>query len=663
MKYSRSVLLLCAASVFYIPLALASQPAKLDSIPGKVIAAALSLKDDGKPLPVPRFKDEAAMLSGHLKGYHPKAGDKPLLIYDNPITGEHVEVNLAIDPSGNFKVSVPVVSATEVLFWKFSPYNGKILLEPGKETVLYADLDQTDQSKRIIFTGPYADVNNQYYRYDLSNHRHRFLSPKRIYEFIDQPGTTSEMLRSYVVEQVKKGIEDLQGNTALFLKTRQLAEIDLKTGGANWLANLDLIFRIEQEQNRKIKLPDFNAHLYSALKELDINHYQSLYTSSFSDFINNGNGIPDLVNRHFVKIRYVSNKNLERLNADYRLSDQEKEVLLINKKRNPDNWSASHKQWLKNVAAQQLSWIRQQENLPDNMDPLIVKLDVLVKSPTVSARRMLDQMADISLNLDPLGIRLPTLADYTGKEDDLIGVDPITMDNFDERFAEETASFRNNEAMDDLFSVMPPLIGSNTGIFFDLSISRIFTKKMVRQNTPLNRYDLPAIAKIKDPAIRAYIEKLDKKILNGLSSTAVADFRVHEISKSTTDADALLKEITSKFNGKAIYIDLWATWCGPCIAAMKQYEPSKASFKTADVAFVYLTDESSPVKLWQNMIREIPGEHFRMDSKVLNLLKIKYRFTGIPAYLVIDKKGNVIYDHIGFSGIDKTNEIIKKAME
>ena len=127
----------------------------------------------------------------------------------------------------------------------------------------------------------------------------------------------------------------------------------------------------------------------------------------------------------------------------------------------------------------------------------------------------------------------------------------------------------------------------------------------------------------------------------------------------------LLEHIVAQHPGKAVFIDLWATWCGPCLNGIQAMEPLKKELKGRDIVFVYLTDESSPLNQWNEHVLEIPGLHYRIPSSMWRQLPWPPKGGGIPQYFLYDRQGRRVWEQTGFSTsvLDKIRVEIGKVLE
>jgi thiol-disulfide isomerase/thioredoxin len=103
-----------------------------------------------------------------------------------------------------------------------------------------------------------------------------------------------------------------------------------------------------------------------------------------------------------------------------------------------------------------------------------------------------------------------------------------------------------------------------------------------------------------------------------------------------------LAKLKKSFPGKAIIIDRWATWCGPCLAEMPHSKKLQEDSKDMPVVFVYLcTINGSTESKWKSKVAELkqPGMHFLIDETLDAELSHYFSFSGYPGYALIDKVG------------------------
>ena len=121
----------------------------------------------------------------------------------------------------------------------------------------------------------------------------------------------------------------------------------------------------------------------------------------------------------------------------------------------------------------------------------------------------------------------------------------------------------------------------------------------------------------------------------------------------------ILQTILDNYKGKAVLIDMWATWCGPCRAGHKAMAPLKEELKGRNIKFIYITPPSSPPTTWLEMIKDIDGDHYYLTEEQNHYILNHFESEGIPTYAIYDIKGHQTYKSIGFPG----NDVIRKELE
>lgn len=202
------------------------------------------------------------------------------------------------------------------------------------------------------------------------------------------------------------------------------------------------------------------------------------------------------------------------------------------------------------------------------------------------------------------------------------------------------------------------LTGTETGLLQDLRKAGEILRKVDDMNAltadeeaTLNSFSIPLI---KDAFLAARAEakrKYDEAVAKG-------GYTIMDTPKASNDK--LLETIIAQYKGKPLFIDFWATWCGPCINAMKAIKPFKPEMKEKGVEIVYISGETSPKGKWMGMLPDIGGLHYYLTNEQWGAVCDKYGVDGIPCYMIVDKNGKIVYQQSGFPGVEKLREEFEK---
>jgi thiol-disulfide isomerase/thioredoxin len=206
------------------------------------------------------------------------------------------------------------------------------------------------------------------------------------------------------------------------------------------------------------------------------------------------------------------------------------------------------------------------------------------------------------------------------------------------------------------------IVGFEDGLFYDMLVVSAYTSQINYKLEPLSKKQVENIKtyfKFSNNEVISILLKSNEDIIKILDKST--DLKINNSPR--VSKEKLMETIISKYSGKVVLVDFWATWCGPCKDAISEMKSLKAELKKKGIAFVYISSESSPKIRWEYQIKAIGGEQYYLTKSEWNYISDHFGFKGIPSYLIYDKNGELKYKFTGFPGVAKMREMIDPLLQ
>jgi thiol-disulfide isomerase/thioredoxin len=292
------------------------------------------------------------------------------------------------------------------------------------------------------------------------------------------------------------------------------------------------------------------------------------------------------------------------------------------------------------------------------IDELSKKRNELVENTTFTANGFKEkELKNLKFNTTYILGLYPDYHPYfTNKEDFNIS------ENFPKK--DETIDFDN--ADDFNFSASYRIL---VQINFDSSVQREMDKE---EKTDFYETSLMKLKAIKSQNIKNEIASSLSYHVN-LSNEKMEDF-YKELLASSTD-EKFKNNLTEKYNkiktlvkgnpspkfnyenhkggttslddlkGKFVYIDVWATWCGPCKREIPFLKEVEKKYHGKNIEFVSISiDDKKDYETWKNFVTEqqLGGIQLYADNAWQSQFAKDYVIDGIPRFILIDTEGNIV---------------------
>lgn len=128
--------------------------------------------------------------------------------------------------------------------------------------------------------------------------------------------------------------------------------------------------------------------------------------------------------------------------------------------------------------------------------------------------------------------------------------------------------------------------------------------------------------------------------------------------------DGEIVELNNEIGGGPILLSFWATWCKPCIEELAEYKKIYAEYKDNGFKmFAISTDDERTIAKVKPFVKS-KGFEFPVLLDTNSDISRLYYAQSVPYSVILDKKGMIIYSHLGYMKGDeaKVKQIISSEL-
>lgn len=600
-----------------------------------------------KPYTAPVFVSNGeATYKGYIRNFNPKyISQKSGQIYvNNVIIGKQDTYNVKIADDGTFSVSFPMAYPSDI-YVRMPFTNEVIFVEPGKETFHIID---NNSRENHLFMGDLAVVNNGFMavknirNFDYKKAQDSILSftPKQYLDYcIRAKDLDLKQLEQYAQANY------LAPKVLQAKQKSMIYQAYSNAMGYQW--TYESAYRQKNNIPRDkrdvvIDIPKYETSFYSFLNNQLVNDPLAVITSDYY-FLINRIKYTNLVQSTSLNSTSFSTIEVSAKEAGVTLAPEELQLIAKGKliEEDPEIRSKRNALYSENQSV---------------VSPLYQKHQSLIQELQKSESFMFDY--------DLLDTLLARGIEVTSTEKEFLAkLGAVKPREEMVRFVKMNKEFNaeNGKAVNALFAKYDDIIKDNLrlqtsknrenkfkelfnvdkGLATDLMYAQDLCRGIVEEASPLDSPNLNRLlASVSTPFIKQFVADQNEKTKERLAANKLKTGYAVNLAPSV-EADKLFDTMIEKFKGKVVFVDFWATWCGPCRSGIERMKPLKEEMAGKDIVFLYITGPSSPEGTWNNMIPDIGGEHYRVNTDEWNTICGKFNISGIPHYALVDKNGVV----------------------
>lgn len=609
---------------------------------------------------LPIFKLDTATYSGYIKDYTPRTGMKTMsMSVDDIITGEQSSHLIKIDEKGYFTVKIPLYYP-HPCYLRSSMLNGTIYLEPGK--TVFQLFDNSNRKNPVLFMGETAQINTDLNK--LMNIR-SFDYDKMRKNIVDMSAVQYKAFCKEAETKDLNALDSIMKGTKLSAKAYQIMKLGFAYQSMSNMMSYHMNYESAYREKNKIprtqrelniKIDSLTAEYFDFLKPEIANNQLAVIAPGYDSFINRLKYLEVLrLTKQFSMNTQLIGDELTK--SGYQFTKHEKELLAKMKQVDSISNSTERKEFIDKYGKQvNVFYTKYNEAFTkintSNPNAYSETIDKYFKDNKIKLTADEKEVWGILSKFYNTPESKMVKDFYATNKDSISAFHKKHNEFTNESLAKKRTEARN-EKLKSLFNI-------EAGFAMDIMLAQDLSRKIVEEVSPVSAAKLQTIQQqFTTPFIAEYIAVCNNNSIAKLEANKKkTGYTINETPK--TEADKIFDAIMLKYRGKVVYVDFWATWCGPCRSGMAQIKPLKEEMDSTKVAFVYITNPSSPLNTWNNMIPDIKGEHYRVSQDEWNYLSSKFNITGIPHYVLVGKDGAVINPQLGHMDNNGIKTLLEK---
>ena len=97
----------------------------------------------------------------------------------------------------------------------------------------------------------------------------------------------------------------------------------------------------------------------------------------------------------------------------------------------------------------------------------------------------------------------------------------------------------------------------------------------------------------------------------------------------------------ASFKGNLVYVDVWATWCGPCKAEIPSFQKLETDYHGKKITFMSVSVDTDK-QAWEKMVEEKELGGVQLWANGFSKITEDYAIFSIPRFMLFDSTGNII---------------------